>query len=658
VSRLTTPETLERPVATGAVSMPPAPGAQRAPSRDVVELLPSAVALVLLVIALASNGAFAVHSWAPLCVVALALLAVSPRRRLRPPALVAIAAIWSFAAWTALSVLWSDAQGDAIEGAARAILYAALFTVPLTTLPDRRSARHFAILMAAGLGSVVAVTFVLVVVRGDELFLAGRLDTPIGYRNGTAALFVLAFWPLLCLAAARHVAVGVRAASFAGAVAALTLAFLTQSRGSLIGFGVGAVVVVLVGPDRLRRAWLIVVAFALLLMFSGPLLGPYDAFIDKTDVGSAVDRASNAALAVVLLAAVGMLFVAIFDRGLRGSAAARGTLRTAAGALLAVGAVIGVIGALAHVGNPIDFAGDKYDEFRSLEVTSTDRTRFGSTGGQRYDLWRIATDQFSGAPVAGEGEGSYRLTYFRERKTDRNLTDPHSLPLRVMAELGLVGLLLLLAWFAAIAAGVARGRARGSARGAGTWAAAYAAIGATFFAQTTVDWLWLIPGVAGVAALALGVALALAEPEEAPAGAAPRRRLRGVAVTVACVLVALAVACFYLSDYEVREARAAGQRSPQEQLDAARRAATLNPFALSPRLLEAGALEDLGRRDEARQTLLDARDLERGFVVMGLLGDLELRAGHEGAARRWYRRALAANPADVGLQQLARGEHG
>jgi hypothetical protein len=40
-------------------------------------------------------------------------------------------------------------------------------------------------------------------------------------------------------------------------------------------------------------------------------------------------------------------------------------------------------------------------------------------------------------------------------------------------------------------------------------------------------------------------------------------------------------------------------------------------------------------------------------VTLGLLGDLETRAGNRAAARAWYRRALALNPRDVGLQQLA-----
>jgi O-antigen ligase len=329
----------------------------------------------------------------------------------------------------------------------------------------------------------------------------------------------------------------------------------------------------------------------------------------------------------------------------------RTRLRQVFSAALGVGVVVALAGALALVGNPITKFGDKVDEFRSPEVSaSPGGTRLGSTGGQRYDLWQVAGRQFERAPVVGEGEGSYRFAYYRERQTDRNLITPHSLPLAVLGQLGIVGLLLLVAFLAAAGTAIVRGARRG--RTAGT--AAAAAVAAAFFAQTLVDWFWLIPGLTGVAVLSLGLAVALASTTEVGGGRrSPLRPLARVAVAVAAV----AVAALYLSDYEVRSARAA--TGGQAQLDAARRAARLDPWAVTPLLLQAGALEELGRRDAARSALQEAGQLEpKNFVVLALRGDLELRAGREPQARAFYRRALQANPKDVGLQQLARGTAG
>ena len=41
-----------------------------------------------------------------------------------------------------------------------------------------------------------------------------------------------------------------------------------------------------------------------------------------------------------------------------------------------------------------------------------------------------------------------------------------------------------------------------------------------------------------------------------------------------------------------------------------------------------------------------------------IMGDLEVRAGHERRARALYRQALELNPRDVGLRKLSRGEFG
>ena len=308
-----------------------------------------------------------------------------------------------------------------------------------------------------------------------------------------------------------------------------------------------------------------------------------------------------------------------------------------------------VAGALAVIGDPVAFAGDKAREFRQLEPTAPDETRLGSTGGQRYDLWRVALLEFRSAPVGGVGEGGYGAGYYLWRATDRNLTNPHSLPIGILAENGLVGALLFVGFL--VAAGIALARGWKTATAAERrWASALAAAAAVLLGQTVVDWLWLIPGLAGLGLLCLATAVALVslprEPRSPGGGGWRASRLLPAAAAVVAALL-------FLSDFHVRSARAAATAG--ERLSAADTAATLNPLSPAPLHLRAGALEQLGRRDDARAALLDALEREpRSFVTMALLGDLETRAGNAAAARRWYRRALALNPRDVGLQELAR----
>jgi hypothetical protein len=601
-----------------------------------------------------SHGAFALRQWGPIAFFGLVTLAFAPRNRLSGAALAMVIATWAFAAWSLLSVTWADAPGRAVEGAGRNLLYAALVSLPLVTLPDRQSALRMAWALTAGLAAVVVLTFGSALFDGPAQFLAGRLNDPVGYRNATAALMAMAFWPLVCLAAQRTPNPLVRAAAFSVATSALGLAFLTQSRGVLLGFSCGAVLALALGPDRVRRAWLSIMALAGVALISRRLLEPYDAFLDNAAGSASAITAAMHALVLLALGAFGVgLALALFDGGLRVSERAhRRTSRAAAGTLVML-TLAAVAGGLVVAGNPVERIRDKAREFTQLDTAAPGETRLGSTSGQRYDLWRIALNEFRSAPLIGVGEGSYPQRYYIERKTDRNLSTPHSLPMSVLAETGLVGLLLLLALPVAAAVALARGW-EGLAPEARRPASALLASAAVLLGQATVDWLWQIPAMAGLGltCLALGVAVVSA-PENA--GPPARRRVPvRIAGAIVPLLAAALIGAIYLSDLDVRLARAEGTGSPQAQLEAARSAERLNPFALPPRYLQASALESLERRPAARRELLAALEREpENFVTMALLGDLETRAGRPRVARTWYRRALALNPIDVGLRRLA-----
>jgi O-antigen ligase/polysaccharide polymerase Wzy-like membrane protein len=622
----------------------PAPGGRLA-----VAAAPALIVVALLLVAAWFDGGSATRSWAPLAVFALVSLAAARLSATRGPALVMVAALWLFALWSLASAAWSHAPGEAVEAGARNLLYAALVSLPVLTLPTREWAVRAGRAATAGLAALVLATLVACLIDGAGLFLAGRLDAPVGYRNGTAALFALAFWPLAGVAAARRAHAVVRAACFALAVTALGLAFLTQSRGVVVGFACGAAVALALGPDRLRRAWVAVLAVGAVAVASGALLRPWDAFVEtSTTVGSAVDDAAGALALLALVTFAIALPVALLDGGLRLTDRRAEHVRRAGAAALAVLALAALGAALARIGDPVAFADDKAREFREVTVPTPGETRLGSTGGHRYDLWRIGWEEFRSAPVVGVGEGGYAAGYYVGRRTDRNVTDPHSLGVKVLAENGLVGALLLSGFLAAATVALASGW-RSATATERRWASGLAAAGAAFVGQAFLDWVWLIPGVAGLGLVCLATAVAIVS---LPRAACPARGRGARAARAVPVLAAVVVALLYVSDLHVRSARAA--TVPAGRLSDARTAARLNPFSPVPLHLQAGALEALGRRDDARAALLEALDVEpRSFATMALLGDLETRAGDDAAARAWYRRALALNPRDVGLQELA-----
>jgi O-Antigen ligase len=623
----------------------------------------AAVLAFLLLLATWFDGAFDLRYWAPLAVLGLAALVaaqVAGAVRIEPgPRLVAVAAFWGFAAWTLLSASWAESPSLAWEGACRTILYATLVTLAMA-VPARRPSLWVGALMVAGAAAIAAITLIALYVDGPDLFVAGRLDDPVGYRNATAALFAFAFWPLIGVAATRRRNPVFRAAAFATAVLGLGLVFLTQSRGVVIGLVAGGLVSFAIGPDRVRRVWLALAAAGVVAAASSGLLEPYHAFQDGVKIGDAeVDGATTSLTIATVAAFAGALLVAILDNGLRLSDRwVTRISRFGTAALIAV-AVVGAAGALVAIGNPVSYASDKWDEFTDLEPEgSTESIRLGSVGGQRYDLWRIALKEFESEPLTGVGESSYFFDYYDERRTDRNLSDPHSLPLRLLAETGIVGFLLFSAFLVAIAIAIARAARLGvpSERRA---IAGLAAAGAVILGQFLTDWLWLFPTLTGLGLLALALAAAPPDPRPPqPTRTSSRRgppwlpRFGAAAVLVAA---AASVALLFLSDFYVREARSEAGRSPQAQLDAAERAEDLNPTSVTPLYLQASALETMGDRGAAREKLLEALDEEpNNFITLAVLGDLEIRAGRREVAARYYRRAAALNPRDVGLQELAR----
>ena len=625
-----------------------------------VRALSVALLGLLLIVSAWWDSAFDLRYWAPLTVLALAVLLAQllagtltvPRRG---PLAIATGAIWCFAAYVLLTAAWSQTAAGAWEEGARSIFYAALWTLAVINGGDGYWRQRLGSGLVIGISAVAAITLLGLLGSNRDLLLAGRLNSPVGYRNGTAALFAFAVWPLIGIAARRGVASGVRAASFSAAALCLSLAFLTQSRGVLIGLVLGGAVSLAIGPDRLRRAWLAIGAVLPVAIFSGALLTPYDAFLDNDGIVTSGDihKAAVAALLLAVLSFFAGLLYFVFDNGLRSSELDRG-VRVVAGGALAV-LILGVgIGGLAKVGDPVHYANTKIDEFRETEPEATGgSTRLGSVGGQRSDLWRVALDQFAEHPLAGAGAGSYEFSYYRHRDTDRNLNDAHSLPLRLLADTGLIGAGLFLLWLLAAAVAVAK-RAREAIGPERLWVAGLAAAGVTVLAQCLTDWLWLLPGLVGLAFIAVGLA-AGGDPE---GGEAAGRRWGPGRVAAAAMLAAatIGVTFLFLSDLYVRRARVEAFDSSQAKLSAARTAAWLNPVAVTPLYLQAGALEREGDRAAAKRALEDALELEPdNFVTLGLLGDFDERGGNSAAARGYYRQALALNPLDSGLRKLSEG---
>ncbi len=641
-------------------------GAHRLPHGVVVV----AFTIFLLVLATTSQGAFAVSRWAPLGLFSLAVLIGSQMARATAaawsPALrVALGGIWGLAGWSMLSMLWAASSADAWQAANRTLLYAAIATLPFVIPLARRSLVFAGWSIPVGIGMIALYTLIGLLHDGASLFLAGRLNAPVNYRNATALLFALAFWPLIVACATRSYRRSVRGAALAVATLCLGLAFLTQSRGILLGLAGGGCLVLAVGPDRVRRAWMSILALAGVALASPWLLRPFHAY-DGGNGSVSAHSITVAAVGLAALAAVAFalgLAIALFEGGLRADSPRMRQLRPAARiGLLALVCVAIVAGAVA-VGNPITFARHKWDEFHQLNIATPTTTRYVTVGGQRYDLWRVALKEFESAPLLGVGSENYSFGYYRYRTTNRNLSDPHSLFFALLSEDGIVGVALFVLFLAGMAAVMRRGWRSLNPAGR-RHAIAPASSAAVFLAQSQVDWMWLIPGLSAIAVLALSISAAQAETsvqaDGAPpaAGMLPRGPARMAALT-GLFAATLSMLALLLSEAYIQKARELTS-GPRAELSAARTAAALDPWSVTPHYLESSAYETLSERQRAYSQLRVALSLEpNNAASWGVLGDFEVRGGNLVAARRDYRRALALDPLDSGLAQLARiGQRG
>ena len=153
--------------------------------------------------------------------------------RLYRPTGLSLAVLVVFACYglvVVFSVLWAESVSRVWLDSSRALGYVLVLALALVFLRDESAQRSFRYLLMAC--ALVLLTICLVELgSGDisRLFVQRRFSFPVGYPNNAAALFLVAFWPLLWLAAGPEERAPVRGIALGLATGLLALAVLTQS---------------------------------------------------------------------------------------------------------------------------------------------------------------------------------------------------------------------------------------------------------------------------------------------------------------------------------------------------------------------------------------------------------------------------------------------
>ncbi|MDP1849670.1 MAG: O-antigen ligase family protein [Solirubrobacteraceae bacterium] len=620
-----------------------------------------------------ADGLYPSALWVPAGLGLLVVLTAAVIATPTPPPRAATTAVLLVAALGLLSIVsasWTDSIQRAVLEGNRLLIYAACLALAVVLLrSDRAAGTAFA---AFALAALAVAGWVLVgMLRGDAaMFLDGRLHEPLGYINGQASFFLLAVWPCLALAERRRAAdedgrPGAPAAVAGLGLAAATLfaglAVLGQSRGVVIAAAAALLVVLALAPGRLRR----IVALLVLALCLAPAM---PALLAVYSDGASAPATRDGALALlgasVAAGVIWALLVALERRGRRAGLRPR---RAVAIGVTVVG-VLAAAAAVASADRIASFADRQYSAFVKLDTESggAPASRLQSGAGNRYDYWRVAVEVWREHPAGGVGAGGYDKAYFARRATIEDIRQPHSLPLQVLAELGVAGGLPFAAAVLVIAGGAWR-RLRDGGRDPLTVAAL--GLATAWFVHAGVDWIHLLPGLTGIALIAAALLLRPARADDAaqldaqraaraagfgPTRSRAARAAPAVAIGLAIAFAALSLGRQGLSERYVQRAQAALAREPDRALVEANRALRLDREAVAAYYAKAAALARFNQAAAARSVLLDAARREpRNFVTWVLLGDLSVRRGDLRAARSAYGRALQLNPRGPGLARLA-----
>jgi O-antigen ligase len=408
--------------------------------------------------------------------------------------------------WVALSSAWSNAPSASLEEAERALIYAAALLAVFVLVPKHRVPELLA-------GVAAAATVVTAYGLSTRLFPVHRLTVdpiegtllidPVGYANALGILAAIAL--LLAVAFAAHA----RATLWRGLAASTTVVllpalYLTQSRGAWLALLAGFAVAVLLETQRahfLSAALALAPAAAAVfwLAVRSPDLRDPEAMV------GVLERAGHRlALAVVLLALASAALVLASARLQAALGRVRASLVVPGGiaAALVALALVGVLAIRGHLG---------------------DRPRY----------WHVAWSEFESHSLLGSGAGTFAHFWQRAYPRGVGVLDAHSLYLETLAELGVIGLVLLGVLLALpLAAAVCARKGRLVPGAAGAYVA--------YLVHTGLDWDWEMPAVT-IAGLFCAAAIVLSA-RDGESSVAVSARLRGLLAALAGVLAALGFA--------------------------------------------------------------------------------------------------------------------
>jgi hypothetical protein len=607
----------------------------------------------------------------------------------------------AFTVLTAVSIIWSVQPDVSWQESGRMLAYSAVFGVGVAlvrVVPERWPA----ILGGLTLAAAVVCAYALLTKIFPSLAplnLFARLNEPYGYWNAVGLTAAMGVVCCMWLGARRGGHALLRALAYPAMGLMLLTLVLAYSRGALAALAIGLLLWFCVVPLRLRGAALLIGGALGALAVAAWDFSKHA--LSSEGVPLAERATAGHQLGALVLAMLMLLTIAGIAIGFITARRAPSLLtRRRAGAVLLAAIVLAVIafaGALAH--SQRGFTGSISHTVDTL--TNPNAKPPPNTPGRpiavasvRARYWKEALQVFDAHPLLGTGAGGYATSHLRYETQTLEVRHAHGFVVQTLADLGLVGLLLvlalLLAWMAAagrsthifnrrwtswrawlrVRSGAPPGWRRLGERSLTRYGAerigmlSMLCVVVLFGAHSLIDWTWYVPGNACVALLCAG--WLAGRGELAPAGAAATlswQRPTYTRMAVAGAVVVAALLAMWSQWQPQRSEEAAQQADAQLEAHhqgaataAADSAVSRDPLSLGARFTLANVQEQADERQLARATLERAVRTQPSNPESWLaLGRYELQDEAPAAAVGALQAAVYLDPELIAPEAIADG---
>jgi O-antigen ligase len=612
--------------------------------RRVRALVVAAATASIVTAANASQGAYFSQSWGwvalSFLVPTTVLLILDCVDRPGPLRLAFFGLMGALAVWTALSATWSISSSGSVREAERMLVYLAVgFAVAVVV----RRGDGAGLVAGALLGTTVVCSYALatrlfpnVLEAFDSRTNAYRLSAALGYWN-SLGLFA-AMGVLLALGVVAHAR-----RQWAGVAAATTLPILastlyfTFSRGAWGALALGFVVMVALDPRRLR----LVFASVVVLPATAACTLLASRQVALTTEGSslpAAARAGHREAAFTIALALCSAALALVARRLASRLFVTRRARRAFDFALVGAVLVAVLGAFVYVGGPDRGLTSLREHFDAAPTGSADQnTRlFSLSNNGRVETIHVAWNEGRSRPLVGTGAGTFEYVWYERRPSQGIVRDAHSLYVETFAELGIVGLALLIAVLTVPFVAALRARRT-------RFVPVGAAVLAAWAGASALDWHWEMVGVTTTAFLAAACGLVACERGRR---VSLRRSVGLAAAGLGCVLSVFAVVSLVGNQALFAGKDAVAGRDWAAAQQDARKASRLLPWSYEPYLVLGDAEAGLGSRGDAIRAYRKAVEIDpRNWVAWLRLAQVERGAQRADA----YSEIRRLNPREQGL---------